>query len=147
MSYHTASYQDGYVHIPFTKVGVCYFSVDGFINDRAVSFTVNMEMQHSVMELDLARDLNLPMVDLAVLPNATTQPGEMYQVQAARIEIANFFPKFPALLATDLSPLMHTLSLVGVPKTDVIIGMEMLEGYAAVVDYGNKMLCLKLERC
>ncbi len=146
MSFNTASYQNGYVQIPFTKIGVCHFSMEGSINDRAVSIMVNVGAPNTVVDLDLARDMNLPMMDLALLPNATSEPGEIYQVQSARFEIANFFPKFPALLAMDLSPLMHSLSLTGTPKVDIIVGMDMLEGHDAVVDYGNKLLCLRLGR-
>ena len=106
MSFNTASYQNGYVQIPFTKIGVCHFSMEGSINDRAVSIMVNVGAPNTVVDLDLARDMNLPMMDLALLPNATSEPGEIYQVQSARFEIANFFPKFPALLAMDLSPFL-----------------------------------------
>lgn len=144
MSFGSASYQNGYVQIPFSKTGVCHFQVDGYINDRIVSVLVHTSAPNTVVDLSLAREMNLPMVDLAVLPGAMTGPGEIYQVQSARLSIGNVFPRFPTLLAMDISPLMHSFSLVGVPKADVIVGMDMLEGHAAMVDYGNKVLCLRL---
>jgi hypothetical protein len=55
-------------------------------------------------------------------------------------------PRCPALIAMDLTHVNQSLALKGEAPVDVILGADILEAHAAVIDYGTSSLFLKVDQ-
>ena len=138
--------QNGYARIPLSRSGVGHFHADGLLNERAVSVLIDTGAGSTVVSLDIARGMNLALTKLpAYGGGAGAARLDVYRIEGARLLLGGFSPKAGALLAMDLTHVNEATALRGSGPIDAVLGADVLEAHAAVIDYGGSSLYLKAE--
>lgn len=134
----------GYRRIPLQRSGVGHFHAPGSLRGRPVSVLVDTGAGCTLVSLALARELDLT---LTLQPEKGGGAGnvemDVYVVEDARLELAevSICPKM--LLAMDLSHVNDALTQKGESPVEAIMGVDVFEEHAAVIDYGSGSLFLK----
>jgi hypothetical protein len=98
----------------------------------------------TVVSLALARDLGLTLKRLEMKGGGAGGAHlDIYHLTDATLSLAEVHPRARALLAMDLSHVNQSLALKGESPVDVILGADVFEAQAAVIDYGSSSLFLK----
>jgi hypothetical protein len=136
--------QAGYRRIPMHRSGIGHFHVPGSLLGRAVSVLVDTGAGCTLVSLALARELNL---SLSLSPEQGGGAGgvvmDVYVVDNARLELAEVSIRPRSLLAMDLSHANEALALQGAGPVEAIMGIDVFDGHAAVIDYGSQSLFLR----
>lgn len=136
--------QTGYRRIPLQRSGVGYFHAPGTLRGRAVSVLVDTGASCTLVSLTLARELNL---SLSLHPEKGSGAGsaalDIYVVDHDRLELANVSIRPHTLLAMDLAHTNEALALAGEGPVEAIMGRDVFEEHAAVIDYGSQSLFLR----
>jgi hypothetical protein len=98
----------------------------------------------TVVSLDLARKLGLK---INLLDRKGGGAGgaqlDIYQLEENNLLLNQATPRPNALYAVDLSHVNAALALKGATPVEVILGVDVFERQAAVIDYGSSSLFLK----
>ena len=70
-------------------------------------------------------------------------PSPALQLQDVSLTLDHVVPRPKALYAMDLIHVNAALALKGAAPVDVILGVDVFETHAAVIDYGTSSLFLK----
>jgi hypothetical protein len=136
--------QAGYRRIPLQRSGVGYFHASASLRGRAVSALVDTGADCTLVSLALARELGLT---LSLLPDKGGGAGnaamDVYAVDNDRLELAEVSIRPRILLAMDLSHANEALAQKGEGPVEAIMGLDVFEEHAAVIDYGSKSLFLR----
>ena len=68
---------------------------------------------------------------------------EIYFAPGADLQIGDLRPRTQALMAVDLTHANQALALKGQSPVEVILGADVFDAHAAVIDYGSNSLFLK----
>jgi hypothetical protein len=135
---------EGYKRIPLSRNGVGHFETGGTLSGRAVRVLIDTGAASTVVSLSLAQELELQMTPLGRKGGgAGAAQLEIFQLHDAALRLDHAMPKPTALYAMDLTHVNHALALKGTTPVDVILGVDVFEKQAAVIDYGTSSLFLK----
>jgi hypothetical protein len=136
--------QEGFRQIPLSVSGVGHLHAAGTLNGRSVSVLLDTGGASTVVHLGLAREMGL---ELDKMPfqggGAGAAKLDVYQLRSAEFRMRDVRPRLRALLAMDLKHVNEALALKGQPAVDIIVGADVFEGHAAVIDYGSHSVFLK----
>ena len=134
----------GYRRIPLSRNGVGHFEASGTLARRAVRVLIDTGADSTVVSLSLAQELGLNRVSLGRKGGGAGGARlEIFQVPDAELRLGDAVPRPRALYAMDLSHVNAALALKGTTPVDVILGVDVFERQAAVIDYGSSSLFLK----
>jgi len=134
----------GYRRIPLDRNGVGHFEAKGTLAGRAVRVLIDTGAASTVVSLSLAQELGLQMIPLGRRGGgAGAAQLEIFQLRDAALRLDHAMPRPVALYAMDLSHVNQALALKGTTPVDVILGADVFENQAAVIDYGTSSLFLK----
>ena len=68
----------------------------------------------------------------------------MYRVTGAELTVGGMEPKVPDVVAVDLSHVNEGMASKGCAPVDAILGANVFDAHAAVIDYGSSSLFLKV---
>lgn len=135
---------EGYRQIPLQRSEVGYFHVSATLRGHAVSVLVDTGADCTLVSLGLARALDLPM---SMLPDKASGAGnaaiDMYVVDGVSLDFAELAIRPRMLLAMDLSHANEALVQKGAAPIEAIVGLDVFEQHAAVIDYGSQSLFLR----
>lgn len=133
-----------YRRVPLRKNGVGHFEADGTLNDRPVRVLIDTGAASTVVSLALATELNLEMKPLGRRGGGAGGANlEISQIVGAVLRLGSVVPRTRALIAMDLTHVNAALAQKGVTAADVILGVDVFEAQAAVIDYGSASLFLR----
>jgi hypothetical protein len=98
----------------------------------------------TVVSLDLARELGL-----ALAPLGRTGGGagganlDIFLVSGADLWLGDVVPRTQGLYAMDLSHVSVALAQKATSPVDAILGVDVFDAQAAVIDYGSSSLFLR----
>jgi predicted aspartyl protease len=134
----------GFRRVALARNGVGHFHAAGHLGGRAVAVLVDTGAASTVVALSLARELGLALTEL---PTRGGGAGgvqlAIFKVEGAALALDGATPRPRGLVAMDLTHVNQALALKGEPPVDVILGADVLEGQAAVIDYGSGSLFLR----
>lgn len=137
--------QDGYTRVPLTRSGIGHFHTDGTLNGRPISVLVDTGAGGTVFSLDIARELGLHLTKLEMMGGgAGAAQLDVYGIREARFRLGKIMPTIGMLLAMDLTHVNQAASLRRSGPIDAVLGADVLDAHAAVIDYGSSSLYLKL---
>ena len=137
--------RNDYTRVPLYRSGVGHFHTDGSLNERRISVLIDTGAASTVFSYDLVRRMGLPMTKLQMFGGgAGAAKLDVHQIQEGRFVIGDILPKVRALLAMDLSHVNEALALRNSTPVDAVLGVDVLEAHAAVIDYGSSSLYLKI---
>jgi Aspartyl protease len=135
---------DGYRRVPLTRNGVGHFETGGTLAGNPVRVLIDTGAGSTVVSLDLARKLGLK---INLLDRKGGGAGgaqlDIYQLEENNLLLDQATPRPNALYAVDLSHVNAALALKGATPVEVILGVDVFERQAAVIDYGSSSLFLK----
>ena len=138
--------QNGYTRVPLSRSGIGHFHTDGALNGRALSVLVDTGAGSTVFSLDIAREMGLRLTKLEMMGGgAGAAQLDVYGIREGHFRLGRITPKVPSLLAMDLTHVNQAASLRRSGPIDAVLGADVLEAHAAVIDYGSSSLYLKVE--
>jgi hypothetical protein len=136
--------QSGYRRIFLQRSGVGHFHAPGSLGDRVVSVLVDTGAGCTLVSLALAHELDLT---LTLLDGKGGGAGgatmDIYEVLDAKLELAEVSIRPRSLLAMDMNHANEALALQGAGPVEAIMGQDVFEAHAAVIDYGSQSLYLR----
>jgi clan AA aspartic protease (TIGR02281 family) len=134
----------GYRQVPLSRNGVGHFQASGSVAGHPVAVLVDTGAASTVLELAVARRLGLDLVKLDVHGAGAGGGGlEVFLVQGGQLSLGTVVPRPRALLAVDLTHVNQALALKGATGVEAILGIDVFEAHAAVIDYGSQSLFLR----
>src|SRR5579885_1289838 len=129
--------QTGFHRVPLVRSGVGHLSAAGTLNDRPVSVLVDTGAASTVVSLQLAREMNLALIKMPFQGGgAGAARLDVYDLPEAVLRLGTVVPRPRALLAVDLTHVNQALALKGQKPVEVVIGADVFEAQAAVIDWG-----------
>ena len=137
--------ENGFRQIPLTRSGVGHFHAAGALNGRSVAVLIDTGAASTIVSVALARASGFQVQRLDVTGGGAGGASlEIFQVLDATLSLGDVTPRLRALLAMDFAHVNESLALKGEAPVDVILGADVLEVHAAVIDYGSSSLFLKV---
>jgi hypothetical protein len=136
--------QEGFKQIVLCRSGVGHFHTAGFLGGRSVAVLIDTGAASTVVSLALAREFGLALKKLEMKGGgAGGAQLDIFHLTDATLLLGDVQPRCRALLAMDLAHVNQSLALKGESPVDVILGADVFEAHAAVIDYGSSSLYLK----
>jgi clan AA aspartic protease (TIGR02281 family) len=137
----------GFRQVSLSRSGVGHFHAAGSLGGRPVAILIDTGAASTVVGLALARELGLELKKLQMTGGGAGGANlELHQVVGARLSLGDVEPRLDTLIAMDLTHVNQSLALKGEAPVDVILGADVLQGHAAVIDYGSSSLFLKFPK-
>lgn len=115
------------------------------MSGRPVAVLIDTGAASTVVSLALAWELGLTHTKLEMKGGgAGGAQLDIFHLADATLSLGDLQPRCRALLAMDLAHVNQSLALKGEPPIDVILGADVFEAQAAVIDYGSSSLFLKV---
>ncbi len=123
----------GYRRIALSRNGVGHFEASGTLAGCAVRVLI-----------DKGAELGLKLTAMGrVGGGAGAAQLEVFELHDAELKIGDVRPRTRALYAMDMTHVNAALALKGTTPVDAILGVDVCENQAAVIDYGSSSLFLK----
>jgi predicted aspartyl protease len=130
--------------VPLVRTGVGHFEAAGTLNGIPIRVLIDTGAASTVLSLALVRHLGLDLVPLGQIGGGAGGANlEVFEVRGAELRLGEVVPRPKALMAMDLSHVDAALAQQGAAPVDAILGMDVYEAQAAVIDYGSASLFLQ----
>jgi hypothetical protein len=137
--------QRGYVRLPLTRSVVGHFHTAGTLNGRPVEILVDSGASVTVVAMGVVQALGLPAEPFS--HDAGGAGGAMTQhvVKGARLQLGAFTPRLGDIAGLDFEHVNGPLRANGAPEVDMILGADIFDTHAAVIDYATQSLFLRTD--
>ena len=133
----------GYRRIALARNGVGHFETTGTLNGHAVRVLVDTGAGATVVELAVARALGLEFEEEIGQGGGAGGHGlEVFKVRGGDLRLGDLRPRLRALVAMDLSHANAAMAAEGAEPVELILGVDVFDAHAAVIDYGSDSLFL-----
>jgi clan AA aspartic protease (TIGR02281 family) len=137
--------EQGFRRVALSRSGVGHFHAAGSLNGHAVAVLIDTGAASTVVSLSLARELGLGLNKLSMTGGGAGGANlELHQVLDGKLSLGEVEPRLGSLVAMDLAHVNQSLALKGEAPIEVILGADVLQMHAAVIDYGSSSLFLKV---
>jgi len=134
----------GFRRVPLSRTGAGHFEAAGTLNGHQVRVLIDTGAASTVASLSRVREIGLQCQPLARCGTGAGGSNlEVFQVDGGELRLGDVVPKLERLLAMDLTHVNAALEHKGVPPVDVILGVDVFDTHAAVIDYGSASLFLR----
>jgi hypothetical protein len=135
--------EEGFQRIVLSRSGVGHFHTGGALNGHPVAVLIDTGAASTVVSAARARELGLTLTMLEMKGGgAGAAQLDIFHLPDATLSLGDVQPRCRALLAMDLAHVNQALALKGESPVDVILGVDVFEAHAAVIDYGSSSLFL-----
>ena len=135
---------EGYRQVLLTRNGAGHFVTGGSLAGRPVLVLIDTGANATIVSLPLARDLGLTLISEGHSGGgAGGAKLETFKLEDTSLTLDHIVPHPKALYAMDLNHVNAALALKGAAPVDVILGVDVFERQAAIIDYGSSSLFLK----
>lgn len=134
----------GYQRVPLTRSGVGHFHTVGTLNGRPVEVLVDTGAACTVVAMSVVRELGLrsEWVDCGA-GGAGGAALDQYRVDGADLRLGSFAPRLAGPAGLDFEHVNAALRAQGSAEVDVILGVDVFDAHAAVIDYPSQSLFLR----
>ncbi len=144
MALSTFLREAGHQQVALTRSPIGHFHTGGTLNGRRVDVLLDTGAASTVVSLAVAREHGITLNKLDLTGGGTGGANlEIHAFVGAKLSLGKVQPRPRALLAMDLTHVNQSLALKGEAPVDVILGADVFEAQAAVIDYGSSSLFLK----
>jgi hypothetical protein len=134
----------GYRRIALSRNGVGHFEAAGTLAGRSVRVLIDTGAASTVVSLALARELGLVLAPLGRTGGGAGGANlEIFRVSGADLRLGDAVPRTRGLYAMDLNHVNAALAQKGTSPVDAILGVDVFDAQAAVIDYGSSSLFLR----
>lgn len=136
--------QSGYHRIALTPNAVGHFETAGTLAGQPVSVLIDTGASSTVIDLALANRLGLELSKLEMRGGGAGGIDlELFQVHSAELTVGDIPTRVDLLVALDLTHVNESLAHKGTGPVEAILGNDVFNGQAAVIDYGSQSLFLR----
>ena len=130
--------------VPLVRTGVGHFEAAGTLNGTPIRVLIDTGAANTVLSLNLVRRLGLELVPLGQSGGGAGGINlEVFEVRGAELRLGEIVPRAEVLVAMDLSHADAALAQQGAGPIEAILGVDVYEAQAAVIDYGSSSLFLR----
>jgi predicted aspartyl protease len=134
----------GYQRVPLSRSLVGHFQAVGSLDGAPVAVLIDTGAASTVVDLAFARDAGISCNRVETKGGGAGGANlDIFHLPDATLMLGDIKPRVTALYAMDLSHVNQALRDKGEEKVDVILGADVLESQAAVIDYASSSLFLK----
>ncbi len=134
----------GYLRIPLTRSGVGHFHTAGTLNGRTVEVLVDTGAASTVVAMSVIREIGL---HAEWLDSGAGGAGgtnlDQFRIDGADLRLGTFAPKMAGPVGLDFEHINAALAAQGSAEVDLILGVDVFDAHAAVIDYAGQSLFLK----
>ncbi len=136
--------RDGYRRVPLARNGLGHFHAAGSLDGRPVAVLIDTGAASTLVSLALARELGLALVKLPITGGGAGGTNlEIFHAPNAQLTLGDVVLRPRALMAMDLAHVNQALAMKGESPVEAILGVDVFDTQAAVIDYGSSSLFLK----
>ncbi len=135
----------GYTRISLTRTAVGHFHTAGMLNGRPVEILVDSGASVTVVAMGVVQNLGLAAEQFAHDAGGAGGAMQQFVVKGVQLHLGGFVPRLGDVAGLDFEYVNAPLRANGVPEVDVILGADVFEAHAAIIDYATGSLFLKRE--
>lgn len=133
----------GYERVPLRRSAVGHFHTDGTLNGRPVEVLVDTGAAITVVALSVVQAIGLRSEWLNRDAAGAGGALDQYRVEGAVLKLGSFIPRLAGPAGLDFEHVNAPLRANGSAEVDVILGADVFDAHAAVIDYATESLFLK----
>ncbi|HJR54294.1 MAG TPA: retropepsin-like aspartic protease [Gemmatimonadota bacterium] len=133
----------GYLRVPLTRSGVGHFHTTGALNGRPVEVLVDTGASCTVVSMSVVRALGLQSQLLDDGAGGAGGPLAQFLVEGAELRLGAFVPRLSATVGLDFEHVNAPLRAQGSAEVDLILGVDVFDAHAAVIDYPGMSLFVR----
>lgn len=134
----------GYFQVPLTRSGVGHFHTAGTLNGRPVEVLVDTGAAVTVVAMSVVQELGLQSEWLNKAAGGAGGALDQFRVDGAILKLGEFAPRVAGPVGLDFEQINAPLRAQGSKEVDVILGVDVFDAHAAVIDYPSQTLFLKI---
>ena len=133
----------GYRQLPMTRSVVGHFHTKGTVNGRAVEILVDTGAACTCVALTVVRELGISCERVDDAASGAGGAFEQFRVEGAILCLGGFTPRVSTLAGFDFEHVNASLRANGSAEVDMILGVDVFDAHAAIIDYETQSLFLK----
>jgi hypothetical protein len=132
----------GYLRIPLTRSGVGHFHTSGTLNGRSVEVLVDTGAACTVVAMSVVGALGLRSEWIDRGAGGAGGPLDQFRIYGADFRLGSLSPRLAGPIGLDFEQVNVPLRAQGSAEVDVILGVDVFDAHAAVIDYTTQSLFL-----
>ena len=133
----------GYVRVPLRRSVVGHFHTDGTLNGRPVEVLVDTGAAVTVVAMAVVQALGFRSEWLNRDAGGAGGALDQFRVEGAILQLGSFIPRLAGSAGLDFEHVNALLRANGSAEVDVILGADVFDAHAAVIDYPTQSLFLR----
>jgi Aspartyl protease len=134
----------GYLRVPLTRSGVGHFHTPGTLNGRPVEVLVDTGAACTVVAMSVVQALGLQSEWLDRGAGGAGGALDQFRVDGADLRLGSFTPRLAGPVGLDFEHVNAALRAQGSAEVDVILGVDVFDAHAAIIDYPSQSLFLRV---
>ncbi len=134
----------GYRQLALTRSVVGHFHTQGTLNGRPVEILVDTGAACTCVALSLVRALGISCERVDDAAAGAGGAFEQFRVDGADFRLGSFTPRINSLAGFDFEHVNAPLRANGSTEVDMILGVDVFDAHAAVIDYETQSLFLRV---
>lgn len=135
--------QRGYHRLPMTRSVVGHFHTQGTLNGRPVEILIDSGAARTCVALSLVREIGLAHEGLGDAAAGAGGSFEQFRVDGGDLRLDSFNPKIESMAGFDFEHVNAPLRAHGSVEVDMILGVDVFDAHAAILDYETQSLFLR----
>ena len=132
----------GYLRVPLTRSGVGHFHTGGTLNGRSVEVLVDTGAACTVVAMSVVEALGLRSEWINREAGGAGGPLDQFRVYGADFRLGSLSPRLAGPIGIDFEQVNAPLRAQGSAEVDVILGVDVFDAHAAIIDYTSQSLFL-----
>ncbi len=133
----------GYLQILLTRSGVGHFHASGTLNGRSVEVLVDTGAACTVVAMSVVEALGLRSEWIDRGAGGAGGPLDQFRVYGADFRLGSLSPRLAGPVGLDFEQVNAPLRAHGSVEVDMILGVDVFDAHAAIIDYASQSLFLK----
>ena len=134
----------GYVRAPLARSVVGHFHTAGTLNGRAVEVLVDTGASCTVVAMSVVQALGLRSELLDQGAGGAGGAIDQFRIDGAELRLGSFVPRLAGPVGLDFEHVNAPLRAHGSADVDVILGADVFDAHAAVIDCSSQSLFLRV---
>lgn len=133
----------GYLQIPLARSGVGHFHMYGTLNGRRVEVLMDTGAACTVVAMSIVEALGLQSEWIDQAGGGAGGSLDQFRICGADFRLGSLSPRLAGPVGIDFEHVNASLRAHGSAEVDMILGVDVFDAHAAVIDYSSQLLFLK----